>query len=137
MVPGGRFSGLARCCMPSGGVGNGPAASWTVPSAAGPGVGPGVGIAGSATAGAGGAGMTGTGSANAVGALNVYAAMIPSAPDAIVSAVVPLLILTRAPFRCRCYRVLPFDRQNCYTWDSCDEAVNKISGFREHVSLGV
>jgi hypothetical protein len=97
-VPGGRFSGLAKCCTPSGGVGNVPAAAWTVPSGAGPGAGAGVGAAGSTGAGAG-TGMSGTGSASASGALKVKAAITP---DAAASAVAPLFVLTRAPFRIAC-----------------------------------
>lgn len=101
VVPGGRFSGLDKCCMPSGGVGSVAAADSTVPSGAGPSDGPSMGIAGSAGAGAG-SGMSGTESASAVGALNANAAMTPNAPDATASAVPPLFILAHAPFRIAC-----------------------------------
>ena len=96
-VPGGRFSGLDKCCMPSGGVGKAPAAASTVPSGAGPGAAPSAGIAGSAGAGVG-PGISGTESASAVGVLKVNAAMAPNVPAATVSAVAPLFILTHAPF---------------------------------------
>jgi hypothetical protein len=99
VVPGGRFSGLDRCGMPSGGVDRSLAAAWTVPSGAGPGAGPVMGTAGSTSAGAGaGRGTAGTSSASAVGALKVNAATIPSAPDINVSAAVSLSNLTAAPF---------------------------------------
>jgi hypothetical protein len=43
--------------------------------------------------------MSGTGSASASGALKVKAAITP---DAAASAVAPLFVLTRAPFRIAC-----------------------------------
>jgi hypothetical protein len=158
VVPGGRFSGLDRCGTPSGGVGRVPAAACTVPSGAGTGGDAGEGLAGSAGAAAGsaaaggashgshgnglggagagagsGAGAGGAGSANAVGALKINAATIPSAPDNNVTAVAsrsitdgPLPVTTVR----RCYRVNHSASQNCYTCACCDKEVNLPSARR-------
>src|SRR5262245_9890484 len=136
VVPGGRFSGLDRCGMPSGGAASSPPVAWTVPSGAGPGAGPVAEIVGSTGAGAGAAGA---GSASADGALRVNAATIPSAPDIKVSAAVSLSILTDAPFPILCSA----GATGCfYVADQIVTSGVDVTtqftdfSFREHVSLG-
>src|SRR5262249_10680206 len=139
VVPGGRFSGLDRCGMPSGGACRSPAAAWTVPSGAGPGAGPVAEIAGSTGAGAG-AGTGGAGSASAARALEGNAATITSAPDNQGSAAVSLSILTDAPFpilysagATGCFYVA--DQIVTSGVDVTTQFIDFL--IREHVSLGV
>ena len=124
------------------GVGAGAGATAGVAAGVGSGAGTtGTGSTGAAGDAAGAAGSDCMGSASAAGVLTVNAATIPSAPDITLSAIVLISIVTdaRLPVTAlsRCYWVLQPGSQNCYISGCCDEAENKNSAFREHVSLGV